>query len=140
MKLSDLKNSKCYSRNKDLENLFSSPGKKVQVRRSSKALDWMDINLSYWANQNAVTLEREYLFAPGRKYRSDWAIPSLKLIIEFEGGIFMAKGGHNSASGIQRDIDKYKLADQLGWKVLRYTALNYKNVLADFNEITRKEF
>lgn len=102
-----------------------------------KAIVWLEWNLQYWCNERAVTLEREYKFSPDRKYRSDFAIPALKILIEYEGGIFMPRGGHNSHTGIQRDIDKYALAQRLGFTVIRLTAKNYKTVLQQLNEIVK---
>lgn len=104
------------------------PGKK------SKALIWLEWNLSYWCNSHALTLEKEYKFSPDRNYLADFAIPALMLLLEFEGGLFMENGGHNSVSGIHRDIEKYALAEKLGYTVIRLTPLNYTTVLKTLNE------
>lgn len=101
----------------------------------SKALIWLEWNLQYWSNSHALTLEREYRFCPDRNYKSDFAITGLNLLIEYEGGLFMERGGHNSPAGIQRDIDKYSLAEKLGFKVIRLTALNYLTILKTLNEM-----
>jgi|SRR5579862_4812020 len=65
---------------------------------------------------------REFLFAPERKYRADFAFPDAKppLLIEIEGGS-NSRGRHNRGSGFQRDCEKYNLAAQLGFSILRYT-------------------
>lgn len=102
--------------------------------KSSKAKDWIGWNLAYWCNQHAVSLELEYSFSPNRKFRFDWAIPSLKLAVEFEGGIFLKHGGHNTAKHYTKDTTKYNLAQQLGWKVLRFTAMNYKTLITTLNQ------
>lgn len=102
-----------------------------------KAILWLDWNLQYFCNTHALTLEMEYRFCPDRKYKSDYAIPSLKILIEYEGGIFLPRGGHNSPAGIQRDIEKYALAEKLGWKVVRLHALNYTTVLKTLNELIK---
>lgn len=103
----------------------------------SKALIWLEWNLWYFCNEKALTLKKEYQFSEDRRFRSDWAIEAHKILIEFEGGIFMECGGHNSARGIQRDIDKYALAEKLGYKVIRLTALNYSTVLKTLNELIK---
>jgi very-short-patch-repair endonuclease len=136
--LKDLANLPCADRNQHILNEVVKPNNKLPVQpKSSKALKWLSSNLHYWCLENNLILEKQYKFAAGRKYKSDFAIESLKVLIEFEGGIFMDKAGHNSAMGIQRDIEKYKLAEELGYKVRRYTALNYKEVLQDLSEIKK---
>ena len=47
----------------------------------------------------------------------------------------MDRGGHNSHTGIQRDIDKYQLAQKEGWQLIRLTAINYTTVLKTLNEM-----
>jgi hypothetical protein len=61
----------------------------------------------------------EYRFNPGRKWKSDYYIPSLRLLIEQEGGIYTGQA-HGSIKGILRDIEKYNSATLLGYRVLRY--------------------
>ena len=104
------------------------------IKRQSKEKDWMAWNLMYWCNQHAVELKTELRFDEKRKYRFDWAIPALKIAIEYEGGIFMQNSGHNTAAHYTKDTDKYNLAQQLGWKVLRFTALNYKDLITELNK------
>jgi very-short-patch-repair endonuclease len=139
-----IKQSKCAHLN---QHLIDHPaqkkvkGKKVarHFKKKNKHLDWMGWNLLYWCNEHAVILEEEYQFNPERKWRFDWAIPSLKIAIEYEGGIFMEKSGHTSARGMTKDADKYNSAQALGWIVLRFTALNYKNLIIELNKIYGKE-
>ena len=62
-------------------------------------------------------------FTPGwgnKKYRFDFAIPSRKLVIECDGGLWI-KGAHNTGTGVQRDRDKDELALLNGWTVYRVT-------------------
>ena len=70
--------------------------------------------------------EREYRFDSERRFRFDFAFPSLKLAIELEGGIWGA-GAHSRPLGIIRDMAKGNLAVLLGWSVLRYTSAQVKN-------------
>lgn len=65
-----------------------------------------------------------------RRFRFDYCIPSKKIYIEYE-GIFAGKSRHTTISGYTRDVEKYNLATTLGWKGLRYTAVNYKNLEED---------
>ena len=63
--------------------------------------------------------EREYVFHPERKWRLDFCWPDAMLAVEVEGGIYRG-GGHTSAGGIKRDIDKHNALTLLGWRVLRF--------------------
>lgn len=119
----------------DHKPVVATNGHKVVKKQHSKAIAWLKWNLWYWANEHALTLEEEYRFSVERQFRSDWALPAIKVLIEFEGGIFMDRGGHNSQAGIQRDIDKYSLAEKLGYRVIRLTAMKYDHVLTELNEI-----
>lgn len=103
-------------------------------RPKSKALIWLDWNLQYWCNEKALTLEKEYKFCD-RGWRFDYCITALKIAIEFEGGIFMEKSGHNTARHYTKDSDKYNRAAVLGWKVIRVTAMNYTTILKTLNEM-----
>ena len=103
-------------------------------KKRSRALDYISWNLLMWCNKRCVTLEEEYVFHPERRWKFDFAILSLKVAFEYEGGIFMPKSGHNTAKGIQRDCSKYNSAQQLGWKVLRFTALNYTELITELNK------
>lgn len=101
----------------------------------SKGLEWLDLNLQYFANENALSLEKELQFDPERKWRFDYAFPAIKTAVEFEGGIFIPNSGHKTAKHFTKDTSKYTRAAIIGWKVLRYTALNYKKALSDLKEI-----
>jgi hypothetical protein len=106
-------------------------------RTRSKALDWLGWNLLYWSNEHSLTMEEEYKFCDDRGWRFDWAIASIKVAIEFEGGIFMHKSGHTNVAGMVKDSEKYNRAAVMGWKVIRVTALNYTTVLKTLNEIVK---
>ena len=67
-----------------------------------------------------LNVVKEFQFCKDRKFKSDYYLPQLNLIIECEGGIYTGQA-HGSIKGILRDIEKYNLATILGYKVLRYT-------------------
>ena len=67
-----------------------------------------------------VEYEREYAFVPGRKFRADFYIPAAKLLVEVEGGTWIA-GRHSRGVGMAKDCGKYNLATRLGYRLLRYT-------------------
>ncbi|WP_424244360.1 hypothetical protein Dip510_001623 [Elusimicrobium posterum] len=83
--------------------------------------------------QNYPDLEKEFMFAKeaGRRFRADYHIPSLQVLVEYE-GVFMAqKSRHTSVLGYTNDCEKYNMAQLLGYTILRYTAKNYSQVLQD---------
>jgi len=79
----------------------------------------------------------ELQFHHKRLFRFDWAIPELKIAIEYE-GIFSKKSGHTTVTGYTKDCIKYNLAAIEGWKVLRYTAKNYENLSQDLKNLLNK--
>ncbi|WP_290861894.1 hypothetical protein [Flavobacterium sp.] len=80
---------------------------------------------------------RELKFDEVRRFRFDWAIPELKLAIEYE-GLNSEKSRHTTKKGYTGDCVKYNLAILNGWKVLRYTALNYSDFPQDIKVFLRK--
>lgn len=73
----------------------------------------------------------EFYFTTERNYRIDYAIPSHRVAIEVQGGIW-AKGnsGHSSGKGIRRDMDKANLLAQNGWKLLQVEPWQIKDYSA----------
>lgn len=68
-----------------------------------------------------VAFEPEYVFHPTRQWRFDVALPDHRIAIEIEGGIWKhGGGGHSHPMHIERDIEKYNAAAQLGWRVFRF--------------------
>lgn len=103
--------------------------------RKNEALNWMGLALFDWCSEHGLILHEEYRFYELRRWRFDWCIESLKVAIEYEGGIFQENSGHKTAKHYTKDANKYNKASELGWKVLRYTALNYRNVLDDLSKL-----
>lgn len=84
-------------------------------------------------------LVEEHQFHEERRFRFDFAIPTLRIGIEVEGGVdanpsdrIDAAGGmlfkregkksrHTTSEGYERDCVKYNLAQINGWWVLRFT-------------------
>ncbi len=70
-----------------------------------------------------LDLRHHYRGIPGRRFEFDFvALPiNLKVAIEIHGGTRKAGTGHNTGSGIQRDVEKKRLAQQHGWVVMELT-------------------
>ena len=62
----------------------------------------------------------EYVFAPPRRWRFDFAWPDRLIAVEIEGGSWI-KGRHNYGPGFEADCRKYNTAELMGWTVLRFT-------------------
>lgn len=68
----------------------------------------------------------EYVFAPPRRWRFDWAWPNKKVAVEQEGGIWIA-GRHSRGAGMMKDMEKYNEAALRGWRVFRFTPQQLKS-------------
>jgi very-short-patch-repair endonuclease len=64
-------------------------------------------------------VESEYQFCLDRKWRADLAIPSLRILLECDGGQF--RGGHRRGLALERDYEKQNRAQMEGWRILRWT-------------------
>lgn len=64
--------------------------------------------------------EREFRFAPPRRYRFDFAWPAQEVAIEVDGGTWTG-GRHTSGVGFANDCRKLNLATLRGWRVYRFT-------------------
>lgn len=71
----------------------------------------------------------EHRFHPIRMWRFDLAVPSHKLAIEYQGHAGLRGGGasgHSTISGLTKDCEKMNQAQSLGWRVLTFTALHFR--------------
>jgi len=61
----------------------------------------------------------EYQFAHDRLFRFDIADVTLRIGYECDGGQF--RGGHMRGIALERQYEKDRLAQMLGWRVMRFT-------------------
>ncbi|MCC6356991.1 MAG: hypothetical protein IT577_24145 [Verrucomicrobiae bacterium] len=73
-----------------------------------------------WSKLGGPPLEREYRFAPPRRWRFDFAHPQSRVAVELEGGVWN-RGRHNRPLGFIADCEKYSAAALAGWTVVRLT-------------------
>lgn len=70
-----------------------------------------------------VDFVREHRFHPKRRWRFDFAIIDKMLAIEVEGITYFGGreklGRHQTASGMEKDLEKYSEAMKLGWNIYR---------------------
>lgn len=78
-------------------------------------------SLAWMLKVNEIGYQREHGFYAPRKWRFDFVIKPLSLMVavEIEGGAFT--GGHRRFAEADKDCEKHNTAMRLGWKVLRFT-------------------
>jgi len=81
-----------------------------------------------------IPFETEYRFHKVRRFRFDVAIPKYRIAVEYE-GIVSGRSRHTTLKGYTGDCEKYNIAVKEGWRVLRYTALNYGQCVPDVIEL-----
>lgn len=112
------------------------PGaKKVEPKKFSREKKWINVALHEWGMRKGIIIVKELVFDVERNFRFDWCFivpgnPETKMAIEYE-GLFSKKSRHTTKTGFTRDAEKYNLAQSLGWKVNRYTAINYRDLEND---------
>lgn len=62
---------------------------------------------------------KEVIMITGRKYRVDYAWPSMRFGVEIQGGVF-TRGAHGSIYGILQGYKKSNDAAQHGWTLMYY--------------------
>ena len=87
---------------------------------SKSELELAFLGLWQWLAPELPGPQREYRFAPPRRFRFDFAWPEHRVAVEVEGGTW-AGGRHVRPQGYGRDCEKYNLAVALGWRVFRFT-------------------
>jgi len=79
-----------------------------------------------FGEENVVT---EYKFHPVRKWRFDYALPSVKIAVEYQGHSGLTTGrasGHSTVIGLTNDCEKFNQARALGWTVICFTAFHFQ--------------
>jgi hypothetical protein len=119
--------------------LFTDENAKAfkKMNKRSKVRDEFFSKVEFWAKSKGIKLEKEYQFAPPRKFRFDLYLPEYKIGFEYN-GIFSQKSRHISLSGYSKDLEKINLAQINGYKVLQYTALNMGEVFFDLQQLIKK--
>jgi len=108
---------------------------KVSIEKVSIEKNTIELFLMQFKQAGLIkNFDLEYQFDIVRKFRFDYAIQEKMIAIEYE-GIMSKKSRHTTVGGYSKDIEKYNLAVLQGWRVLRYTALNYKDLYKDLEKI-----
>lgn len=114
-------------------NVPKTDNKPVIAKEPSKTAKFIKATLE----QSNVAYVCEHRFDKVRRFRFDFAIPSLMVAIEADGLQFgkSGKSRHTTAKGFTGDCDKLNLAALHGWRVFRYTILNYPQFAQDLHDI-----
>lgn len=97
----------------------SKPSSKPKIPRAPSEPE--ERFLIAWKALGGPRPEREFRFAPDRKWRFDFAWPAARIAVEIEGGIAegAGRGAHLRMKGFLEDTTKYNRAAVLGWRVWR---------------------
>ncbi len=134
----DLKNLKLKGLKVDDNKINETKEPKIVIVKRSVEKDTIHAILDMLKLTNKIEdYVLELQFDEVRKFRFDWAIPSLMIAIEFE-GIMSEKSRHTTKTGYSKDTEKYNLAAISGWIVLRYTVLTYGNLERDLLKLIKK--
>lgn len=79
-----------------------------------------EIALAGQLHARGISYERELMLIPKRRFRFDFLLAEFALVIEVEGGTWSG-GRHTTGVGFRSDCQKYNMALELGYRVLRYT-------------------
>lgn len=81
-----------------------------------------ELFLAQCIEQGIAPEAREYVAIPRRRFRWDYAWPTLKILVEIQGGVFLrGRSGHTSAAGVRRDATKNNLAVLYGYLPFQFT-------------------
>jgi len=115
----------------------SAPTKTVAKKTNGTSQKGITKILDEYSSMFGYEWETEYTFSKSRMFRFDYAIPSLKIAVEYE-GLMSGKSRHTTVTGYTTDTEKYNLATGLGWDVIRVTSINLKDFELFFLRILNK--
>ena len=99
----------------------------MKTRKQSQTTIQPDVFITLCRNDFGVEVVKEYRFHPTRKWRFDDAIPSRRIAIEVEGGVW-TQGRHTRPKGFLGDMEKYNTATLMGWRVFRTTPNKLRSI------------
>lgn len=93
----------------------------------------------FWERRQIPIPLEEFRFHSTRKWRFDFAWPSVKVALEVEGGIWI-RGGHVRGGGFLEDAEKLNSAQRLGWSVYKFTPrqMDENDVAAFLKEVLKE--
>jgi very-short-patch-repair endonuclease len=105
--------SKGLKRTYDTNDHLNIANKAKHCDQFTRLLE-IELNIEVWP---------EFRFSQEKGYKLDYALPSVKIGVECQGGIWK-KGlsGHSSGKGISRDMAKLNLLTANGWHLIQVTS------------------
>jgi hypothetical protein len=106
--------------------------KLVEIWPAIDRSKWTPAQLCFIALCEAEGIETpvpEYRFHPTRKWRTDFAFVSARLLLEIDGGLFV-NGGHTRGAAREHDFEKDCNALIMGYRVMRVSTGQLKSGLA----------
>ena len=94
--------------------------KKERVVSEGEAL------LSQHLRAHKICFEQEFQFNADRKWRADFHLIGMGILIEVEGGIW-SNGRHTRGKGYLGDLEKYNEATMMGYQVIRFSTEQVKS-------------
>lgn len=120
------------------KNISVLPKRKTNTNPKSK--QELEFKIKIFCTENNLTFIKEHtaklLFGSDRKFRYDFLIPELKLVIEYE-GIISDKSGHTTITGYNKDCIKYNEIVLNGWRILRYNTINHGSFNSDIQKFLK---
>jgi hypothetical protein len=103
--------------------------------KTTRKLSVLEETFDQQLRSNNIVFVREFKFHPKRLWRVDFHIYQYSgqpttILVDLNGGTWMAKSGHSSGSGISRDYEKANAAQILGYMYLQYTMKELDNLEA----------
>lgn len=108
------------------ETKHAGTPKKAVSKRSSNHQAMSTLEADFWRRITKSDIpepKHEWRFDYRRRWRFDFAWPSVMLAVELEGGVW-SRGRHTRGAGYIADTEKYNKAVELGWRVLRYASVD----------------
>lgn len=96
------------------------PTKTKKTRQKRPQTQKTDLFTTLCKSDLRVECIKEHQFHDKRKWRFDYAIPTHRIALEVEGGVWTG-GRHTRPQGFLNDIEKYNTATLMGWRVFRCT-------------------
>lgn len=96
-------------------------------RRKSTGARYQPVVAAFCRAEGWPEPEAELALVPGRRYRCDLVWQAQRLVVEVQGGVWMARGGHTGGRAQLDDMEKLNHLQILGWKVLQVTPEDVTN-------------
>ncbi len=94
---------------------------KIEEYRTLQKQSPLERELETQLVRAGLAFEKQFRFAPLRKWQSDFYLAHYAVLIECDGAVWSrGKTGHNSGTGIAKGYERCNEAQILGYKMLRF--------------------